>query len=127
MDSTLHQAAVEDSDGRAQMDSTLHQAAVLLFEQGDVNLPARVSPEASLNKIVCRMREKHKHRSEGSVVSASVQNMVLQVIHRETLAERANQNFDNGPYDIWERTNVYVYVYVYVNIYVYTYYVKSLN
>ena len=60
------------------------------------------------------------HRSEGSVLSASVQHMVLQVIHRETLAERANQNFDNGPYDIWERTNVHVYVYVYVNIYVYT-------
>ena len=58
LDSTFHQAAVEASDGRAQVDSTLHQAAVLLFEQGDVNLPARVSPEASLNKIVCRMREK---------------------------------------------------------------------
>ena len=61
------------------------------------------------------------HRSEGSVLSASVQHMILQVIHRETLAERANQNFDNGPYDIWERTNVHVHVYVYVNIYVYTY------
>ena len=51
LDSTLHQAAVEDSDGRAQMDSTLHQAAVLLFEQGDVNLPARVSPEALLTEL----------------------------------------------------------------------------
>ena len=47
--------------------------------------------------------------------------MVLQVIHRETLAERANPIFDNGPYDIWERRNVHVHVYVYVNIYVYTF------
>ena len=47
--------------------------------------------------------------------------MVLQVIHRETLAERRNRNFANGPYDIWEGTNVYGYVYVYVYVFVYAY------
>ena len=70
------------------------------FEQGGVNLAARVSTEALLSRIVNGMKKKHKRRFKGSMISASTQNMVLQVIHSETLAERTNRNFANGPYNI---------------------------
>ena len=70
------------------------------FEQGGVNLPTRVSPKALLSRIVNGMKKKHKHRFKGSMILASTQNMVLQVIHGETLAERRNRNFANGPYNI---------------------------
>ena len=74
--------------------------ALRTFEQGGVNLPARVSPEALLSRIVNGMKKTNKQRFRGSMILASTQNMVLQLIYSETLAERTNRNFGNGPYNI---------------------------